>query len=320
MKKKNLLHFCIVSAITASMLAVPVLAEEAAEAAAVEATAEEETAEEATAEEATAEGATSEEATAEEAEAEGTIEAEVSDAVPSWEVSGSLEDGIYTISIKATGVEKEGWYWENYIGDKGDATLFEVVTDTTTEEGYAYVGSFRAIEDEGEDYIRLAHTDGYVVDEYMDFNIRIEGGQIVEEIGGSSALPNNDDDLAAYVCGNWQDANEGNTFMEISQNPQGGFDGVISDGSGQDGITQIYTFHANYDVISEAFKYRDGGFHDVAITDGSEEEAPAEEEAEAGTGEGLVAFDPASSEEDLQLILHDLGYAEEDVTFVKAAE
>ena len=310
MMKINLLHFCSAGALAASMLTVPVLAEEVTEEAAVEATAEVEAAEETTAEE----------ATAEEAEAEENIEAEVSDAVPSWEVSGSLEDGIYTISIKATGVEKEGWYWENYTGDKGDATLFEVVTDTTTEEGYAYIGSFRAIEDEGEDYIRLAHTDGYVVDEYMDFNIRIEGGQIVEEIGGSSALPNNDDDLAAYVCGNWQDANEGNTFMEITQNPQGGFDGVISDGSGKDGTTQIYTFHANYDVISEAFKYRDGGFHDVAITDGSEEEAPADEEAEAGTGEGLVAFDPASSEEDLQLILHDLGYAEEDVTFVKAAE
>ena len=301
MMKKNLFHFCMISALAASMLAVPVLAEEATEETAVEATAEETT-----------------DDTAAPAASEETIEAEASDAVQSWDVSGSLEDGIYTISIKATGVEKEGWYWENYTGDKGDATLFEVVTDTTEEEGYAYVGSFRAIEDEGEDYIRLAHTDGYVVDEYMDFNIRIEGGQIVEEIGGSHALPENDDDLAAYVCGSWQDANEGKTFMEISLNPEGGFDGVISDGSGKDGVTQIYTFHAFYDVISEAFKYNDGGFHAAAITDGTEEEAPAEE---AGTGEGLVAIDPSSpSEEDLQLILHDLGYADENVTFVKAAE
>ena len=308
MMKKNLIRFGIISALTVSMLTVPVLAEEATEDTAAPAAAEETT-----------------EDTAVEEAAEETIEAEGSDAVQSWDVSGSLEDGIYTISIKATGVEKEGWYWENYTGDKGDATLFEVVTDTTEEEGYAYVGSFRAIEDEGEDYIRLAHTNGYVVDEYMDFNIRIEGGQIVEENGGSQALPENDEDLAAYVCGNWQDANEGNTFMEITLNPEGGFDGVISDGSGKDGATQIYTFHAFYDVISEAFKYNDGGFHKVAITDGTEEEAAAEEtspaEEEAGTGEGLVAFDPASaSEEDLQLILHDLGYADEDVTFVKAAE
>lgn len=315
MMKKNLIRFGLISALAVSMFAVPVLAEEATEETAVEAAAEETT--EDTAVEAAAEETN--EDTAVETAAEETIEAEASDAAQSWEVSGSMEDGIYTISIKATGVEKEGWYWENYTGDKGDATLFEVVTDTTEEEGYAYVGSFRAIEDEGEDYIRLAHTNGYVVDEYMDFNIRIEGGQIVEENGGSHAMPENDEDLAAYVCGNWQDANERNTFMEITLNPEGGFDGVISDGSGKDGTTQIYTFHAFYDVISEAFKYNDGGFHAAAITDGTEEEAPAEEEA--GTGEGLVAFDPASaSEEDLQLILHDLGYADEDVTFVKAAE
>ncbi len=236
-----------------------------------------------------------------------------------WEASGNLEDGIYTISIKATGIEKEGWHWENYTGDKGDATLFEVLTDTTQEEGYAYVGSFRAIENEGTDTIRLVHTDGYVVDEYMDFDIRIEDGKIAEITGGSHALPAKDEELAEVICKTWQDAADNNTFLSLTLNPAGGFDGMISDGSGRDGKTAIYTFTAGYDIISRALKYKDGGFHETAITTGEEEtEAPAAESS--GGAEGLIAFDPASEDEEhLQLILHDEKYTGgEDMTFVKA--
>ena len=290
--KNNVFRLFMLGTLAASLLIVPVAAEDAAEETAVE-------------------------ETAEEADAEAA-EDTASGAEQAWDVTGDLEDGIYTISIKAAGTEKEGWWWENYIGDKGDATLFEVLTDTTEEEGYAYVGSFRAIENEGEDTIRLAHTDGYVVDEYMDFNIRIEDGKIAETTGGSHALPETDEELAAVLCGTWQAAENDTVFMELSLHPEGGFSAVISDGSGRDGKTAIYTFTCRYDAISEALKFKDGGFHEAAITGEEETEAPSDETP--GGSEGLLAFDPASEgEENVQLILHDTEYTGgTDMTFVKA--
>ena len=55
------------------------------------------------------------------------------------------------------------------------------------------------------------------------------------------------------------------------------------------------------------------------ITDGSEPETEEPAEAAEGTSTGLIGFDPMSeSPEDLKLILHDLNYAEEDITFVRA--
>ena len=59
------------------------------------------------------------------------------------------------------GPQKDGFYWEYYTGDKGDATFVELITQAN-DDGCAYAGSFKAIEDAGdaEDYIRLVYTNG----------------------------------------------------------------------------------------------------------------------------------------------------------------
>ena len=81
--KNNVFRLFMLGTLAASLLIVPAAAEETAEETAVE-----ETAEEAEAAEDTASG-----------------------AEQAWDVTGDLEDGIYTISIKAAGTEKEGWWW-----------------------------------------------------------------------------------------------------------------------------------------------------------------------------------------------------------------
>ena len=292
---KNKCYYSLIcAALAASMLIMPACAEEAADTEAVT-----------------------------EAAVETAVETAVEaadDSAQVWECSSNLEDGIFTIYIQSHADDKEGYYWTWYTGDKGDATLFDLLTQSDQEEGYAYVGSFMALEGEtGDDYIRIAHTNGFAVDQYMDFNIRIENGKITEHTGGGHALPTTDEEMDPIISGDWEAEDGSNVFLTLSLNPEGGFDGVVSDGSGRDGVTQLYTFTAEFDVISNAFIYQNGGFHAAQITDGSEPETEEPAEAAEGTSTGLIGFDPMSeSPEDLKLILHDLNYAEEDITFVRA--
>ena len=103
--------------------------------------------------------------------------------------------------------------------------------------------------------------------------------------------------------------------------PAGGVDGVVSDGSGRDGITELYTFTAEFDVIADAFLYRNGGFHAAQITDGSEPETEEASGPEEGAGTGLIAFDPQSeAPDDVRLIFHAPDYAQEDILFVRTDE
>lgn len=52
-----------------------------------------------------------------------------------WKLDNELKNGTYTIRIQASANDKKGYYWESYKGDKGDATLVELVTETTEEKG-----------------------------------------------------------------------------------------------------------------------------------------------------------------------------------------
>ena len=253
-------------------------------------------------------------------ETEAVTESAAEEAAQVWDSSSRLEDGIFTVYIQSFADEKDGYYWTVYTGDKGDATFYDLVTQSTQEEGYAYVGSFMGLEGEtADDYIRIVHTNGFAVDEYMDFNIHVEDGKITEHTGGSHALPTPDQDFDPVVSGNWEAEDGSNVFLSLSLNPEGGFDGVVSGGGGRDGITELYTFTAEYDAISEAFKFRNGSFQAAQITDGSETEAEKPAEGAEDGGTGLIAFDPASeSPEDLKLIFHDPGYTDEDIIFVRA--
>lgn len=211
--------------------------------------------------------------------------------------SSSIEDGILTIYLEDD-QKDNGFHWEYSREDESENSSVELLTDST-EEGYAYVGSFKAVDgvEDAQDWIRLIHTDGFMVDQYMDFDVKIEDGEITENIGGSHALPNTGENLAPLLEGTWKEALEGVTMMDISLGSNGGLDIVISDGSGKDGTTSFYTMTAYYDVIKNVLVYQNGTEHeDAVITDGSEEQTEADEQQ--GNGAGileLVAGEDGSS-------------------------
>ncbi len=219
-------------------------------------------------------------------------------ASPAWKVETELEEGVYTIRILSKDKDKPGYGWQNYTGDKGDATFIELITQTDEEKGYAYAGSFKATDDckdqgDLEDTIRLVHTDGVVTDEYMEFTLSIKDGKISEAVGGSNCMPTSDDEFASILCGTWKEKDKGAISLEISQNPEEGFDCILT-GDKDAAATTPYTFTARYDCIQEAFIYNEGSC--------------------------LFALDASADDpEEIILYLHDNSHTGgEDMTFVKA--
>ena len=213
--------------------------------------------------------------------------------------STSLDDGIFTVSLERIGADRDGFYWELNTGDKGDASLFELLTQTDMEEGFAYVGSFRGLEGaDGEDTIRLVHTNGYYVDEYLDYDITVEDGQIVGNSGGSHTLPTAVADMAPVLGGVWQEENDPNLCMELTPSEDNGFNVTVSDGSGRDGQASFYTMTMYYDCLKEAFIYRNGTTVTAEIIDGTEEaltESAAQEGQDLGDS-GYVYIDQTSDD------------------------
>ena len=78
-------------------------------------------------------------------ETEAVTESAAEEPARVWDSSSRLEDGIFTVYIQSSADDKDGWYWTVYTGDKGDASFYDLLTQSTMEEGYAYVGSFMGL-------------------------------------------------------------------------------------------------------------------------------------------------------------------------------
>lgn len=205
-------------------------------------------------------------------------------------VTTEMEDGVLTIRIEETEeVQDPDFWWEFYTGDKGDASCVELLTQST-DDGCAYAGSFRAIDD-GDDVIRLIHTNGHYVREYMDFNVTASDGKIGEITGGGQGYGSTAETLAPFLEGVWEEFDGAGRFMEIALTEEGGLSFVISDGSGRDGETTFYTMTAYYDAVKEALVYWDGE-EKTAQIETEDSAQPAEEEAQSeGEGTGLFAME-----------------------------
>lgn len=224
-----------------------------------------------------------------------------------------LEDGILTIRLSGGSI-KEGYYWSYYTGDKGDATLVELLTDSD-QDGYTYAGSFRAVPEcgDGQDYVRVAFSNGDVIYAYIDLNVEIKDSQITDY----SSLSYCPSDLSDQLVGTWVSQSDETVFLSISSLGSGDYDMVISDGSGTDGITKYTEMTACYDAVKEALVYTDGTVYTGEISDvvSDEEVTEAEEEAH---GTGVFVLKPDESLEKINEIeWNDMTFGNDPATFVK---
>ena len=173
--------------------------------------------------------------------------------VPESEVE--IDGETVTIRLKATGDEKMDKGWGLYTGDKGDASLLELLTQSDQEEGYAYVGSFRALEDNGDDTIYIVQTDGKVVDQYQQFTFAIEDGKVKEQTGGGIAYPVNYDEVLEALAGTWNQKDGGELSMEFLPDDTKGIKATVF--KGDEGY---YSMTLLYDAMKDTFVY-DNGFY-----------------------------------------------------------
>ncbi len=201
-----------------------------------------------------------------------------------------IKDGVITIRISPEAAGG-GFSWS--FDNSGNDRKVELVTDTTEEKGYSYVGSFRGIAD-GDDKIRLLFGNGVYVQQYRDFDVTVKDGKIIENKSGFAALPTTHDDLAGALEGTWVEKN-GSRSMTLELDAVDGFDVTVSDGSGRDGKTQLYLFTAYYDAVEEGLIYRDGTTVEAAIS--GEDEKEAEPAAKTGDGSGVIRFHTKGDDE-----------------------
>ena len=208
--------------------------------------------------------------------------------------SVSITDGVLTVWIDGEGPELDGfgWTWSPVVPD--EPSPVELITQST-DDGHDYAGSFKALDNSGEadDVIRIVHTNGFYVDQYMDFNVKVEDSVITENTGGMHAMPVLAGDLAPFLEGTWKEEGDGGRFLEIAAAKDNGFDVTVSDGGGRDGMTSFYTMTVYYDAIQEALIYQNGTAHTAEITD-SEESVPDEETE--GTDTGCLTFESVKDE------------------------
>ena len=233
----------------------------------------------------------------EEAATEGIVMEESTEAEEAQMLHGKMEsqieNGVLTIRIEATDHDDENMHWTAFDGDRVEAPLTELLTETDMEDGYAYVGSFRALPEaeDGEDYICLAYTDGNYVSEYVDWKVSVKDGKIEEVTGGGQAFRTSCSTMAPFFEGVWEEE-DGSGVVEVALDEENdAFKFTVSFGDGKDGQTTFYTMNGHYDAIEEAFVYWDGEEHTAAITDCSEEAVTeAEEMPEESKGKGSFKF------------------------------
>ena len=203
-----------------------------------------------------------------------------------------VEEGNLTIRLDG-GTVKEGFSWSYYQGDKGDASLVELLADSDMDGG-VYVGSFRALPDagDGDDYVRLVYTNGVYTCAYIDVDVEVKDHKIVS-YAFTDVSPLDSETAESLLEGTWQQQDDGPMFMEITANPVDGFDVVISDGSGRDGNAVYNTMTVYYDILKQALVYVDGTVNQAAITDG-QEESSSEISEPGGNGAFSMIFDEST--------------------------
>lgn len=232
--------------------------------------------------------------------------------------STAIEDGIFTVWID--GETTDAFHWGYERPEDGEEEVIQLITQSD-QDGHAYAGSFRAIGD-GEETIVIAHTNGVYADEAMTFDLKAEGGQIVDHPSGGHVMAPTAAELADVISGEWIDE-DGMTLMNIALDEKDGLDfQIVAVGSGEQNAV-VWNMTAFYDCLADAMIYDDGVCVSTTIT-GEEEEATTEQvpsETLVKDSAGAFYFDEtAASEEELAIYWEIEGSDMEPVRFVRAEE
>lgn len=213
-----------------------------------------------------------------------------------------IEDGSFIIQINDPEGDL-GWEADDMSQDDSVVKLAsaELVEDKFVVR-YDPVG-------DGDVTVAVRHYTGIACDEIDAFELRVEGGAVVENLGGMYAAAPNESEWDAWLLGEWAEQETQLTQLTIEKNPEHGWDvetvAPLTHGA--------YIFKATvyYDCELASFVYDKGKFWEASITDSEEETDLGEATVEGSTG----TFTLGGSEDHLTLEWYSDVTPEETVVF-----
>ena len=216
-----------------------------------------------------------------------------------------IENGSYVIRIPDADGDL-GWVADDMAQDDSVVKLASAeLVDGEFVVQYDPVG-------DGEIAVQVKHYTGIACDEVYSWDLRVEGGAVVENAGGSYSAVSDDAEYDAYLSGEWEDLGDTAAEMTVARNETRGWDVVIAMPATHGAYIFKTTIYADCDV--DGFVYDKGKFWEAPITD-SEEETDLGEAAVAGTA-GVFRF--SGDEENLSLTWYDDQTPDREVVFVPA--
>ncbi len=195
-----------------------------------------------------------------------------------------IENGRYIIRIPdPTG--DLGWVADEMAQDDSVVKLAgaELVDDHFVVQ-YAPTG-------DGDVSVYVKHYTGIACDRMFGWDLRVEGGAVVEANGGSYTESGDPSDSDPYLIGEWMEKDVQFTQMTITKNEDGrGWDVEIA--SPMTHGAYIFKTTIYYDCELHAFVYDKGKYWDVPITDSEEEVELGEAKVAGTTGRFTFAGDP----------------------------
>ena len=222
------------------------------------------------------------------------------------QVNTLIEEGEFIIQLD---VSDGDLMWEAYDMEQDDSVVQLAYADVLED---TFVARYSPVGD-GDVTMGIRHMAGPACDQYMTWDLHVEGGAVQEVLGGSHAKAPADEEIDPYLIGSWVEQETQFATMTIEKNPTRGWDltvvSPVSHGA------YVFTASVLFDCELNSLVYNKGKFWD--ISGDYEEGAELGEAAMAGT---IGSFAVAGDEDNLTLEWYDTDRAEEAVLFVRAEE
>ena len=170
-------------------------------------------------------------------------------------IEANIADGGYVIRVIDAANMPGEWRADDMAQDPSVVTLTGAkMNGADFEARYDAAG-------DGEATVSLRHFTGIACDRVMTFDLKAEGGAIVETTGGSEAASPNAADLAGALSGSWLEQETQFTALTIGAPDEQGFRATVT--SPMTHGAYVFTMTLSYDCELDALVYADGAVYDL---------------------------------------------------------
>jgi len=186
------------------------------------------------------------------------------------QITGNIEDGCYVITVLAGANDTGEWKADEMAQDD---TVVKLASAGTVDG--LFTAKYEPTGD-GDISVVLRHFNAHTCDEVHSFDLRVQGGKVTEEIGGSYTASPGDEDVDPFFSGSWKEKDTQFTSLEVTHNPDGGWNVEITSPVSHGAYVIRATVY--HDCDYDGFVYSNGVKYDLV---------PGEETAEKEAATGL---------------------------------